>query len=424
MLLSLVGWSLVRSAEAEVVDPTVASTTWIGDGGSWTTDRGSPARNGRVVSLPTSPMQRWTRNLGGRIDFPPLVASDGGVVVVSMTSGSVGLETVVFDLSPIDGKIRVNTHLSETLAAAPILVSSGARILVTARGEAIGIEPSGAIRFRTALANDSGSVAKVGLVPLPGGGFSVARRGELIELDGEGVIAGRARLDATPALAARDSGETVVVAPTGELYVWRAGKIPRLVGAFGDKSLAVGGGQVCPFGPVVDPGAPDGKGRKPRAICVLSDESRVEAIDFSTGAKSALLAKPLLPFHSIPAVGLSGDVAVAGAGGTLLGLAPGGIEYGPIDLPGTVTILGGKDGGLSLPTIGEFPPLVAADGAVLWGASEAIAIAHAGSPPTRVARCEGPFATTVAGVSSAGPSAIVVACVDGRVTLLSEKTKP
>jgi len=157
----------------------------------------------------------------------------------------------------------------------------------------------------------------------------------------------------------------------------------------------------------------------------------IEAIELSTGAKTALLAKPLLPFHTLPAIGIDGDLAVGGAGGTLMGLGPGGLEYGPIDLPGMVTLFGGKDGGVVLPAIGEFPPLVAADGAVLWGASEGVAIVHPGTPPMRIARCEGPFASTVAGVSSAGPGALVVACVDGRVTLLADgapakpvKTKP
>jgi hypothetical protein len=415
-LAALGSWALVRSAEAEVVDPTTASAAWIGSGGEWTTDRGGPSRNGRVVALPVTPVQRWSRALGGRIDFAPLVTGDGGVVVLSSTSGSAGIESVLYDLSPIDGKERVSTHIADTAAAAPILLSSGARVVVSVRGEAIGIDPSGSIRFRTTLGGDFSSVAKVGVVPLPGGGFSVARRVDLIELDGEGNVAGRARLETTPALAALENGETLAVTPGGDLYVWRAGRIPRLVGTFGDKSIPA---PVCRDGAVVDPGTPGATGRKPRALCVIN-ESLVEAIDLSSGAKTALLSKPLLPFHTPVAVGLAGDLAVGGAGGTLLGLAPGGIEYGPVDLPGMVTLFGGKDGGLSLPTIGEIAPLVAADGAVLWGATEAIAIAHPGSPPMRVARCEGPFASTVAGVSSAGPSAIVVACVDGRVTLLAD----
>jgi hypothetical protein len=415
-LVAIGAWASMRSAEAEVVDPTTASAAWIGNGGEWTTDRGGPARNGRVVALPVTPTQRWSRSLGGRIDYAPLVAGDGGVIVVSSTSGTSGIETALYDLSPIDGKERVSTRIGDTVAAPPILLSSGARVVISVRGEAIGIDPSGSIRFRTTLGGDFSSVAKVGVVPLPGGGFSVARRADLVELDGEGNIAGRAKLEATPYLAALDDGETLAVTPSGELHVWRAGRIPRSIGTFGDKSIAA---PVCRDGVVVDPGTPGATGRKPRALCVIN-ESLVEAIDLSTGAKTALLSKPLLPFHTPAAVGLAGDVAIGGAGGTLLGLAPGGLEYGPIDLPGTVSIFGGKDGGLLLPTIGEFPPLVAADGAVLWGASEAIAIAHPGSPPMRVARCEGSFASTVAGVSSAGPSAIVVACVDGRVTLLAD----
>ena len=429
-LLALVGTSVFR-ADADVLDPTVAPTIAIGDGGAlWPTERGSYGRTGRVLSLPTTPKTRWTRAFAGRIEFAPIVAADGGVIVLTSMSGTSGLEAALFDLSPIDGAPRAQTHLpGDAPAAAPILLANGVRVVVAARGDAIGIDPSGKIRFRTSLGGEFASVARVGVVPLPGGGFSVARRSELLELDGSGAIVGRTRLEVTPAIAARDNGDTVAVTSGGELYTWRAGRLPHLVGTFGVQGggvspLGVISAQVCPWGPVIDgDSSPAPGGRKERAICVLGSESLVEQIDLATGARRALLGKPLLPFRTVAAVGAAGDLAIGSAGGTVTGVSVGGLDFGPIDLPGTITAPG-KDGGIVIPTIGDIPPLVANDGAVLFGATDGVAIARPSGVVVRVARCGGAFASTVAGVSSAGPAAIVIACVDGHVELIGDSGAP
>ena len=411
----------IAPASADAIDPTVAATITIGDGGAiWPTERGSAQRDARAISLPAARALRWSHRIAARLESAPVVAADGAVVVVGTSSGSGGIETTLFDLGALDGHERAATRIDDTVAAAPILLSSGLRVLITQRGDAIGVDPSGSIRFRTALGGDFSSVARVGVVPLPGGGFSVARRADLIELGGNGTIAGRVRLEVSPAIAARADGTTVGVAPTGELWLWRAGTLPRSPGTFGDRAMFAVGTQVCPGGPVLDVGGSGPGAHKPRAICVLAAENVVEAIDLQTGEHSPLLTKPLLPFHTTVAVGLAGDIAVGSAGGTVTGIGPGGLEYGPIDLPGMIGVFGSKDGGLSLPTTGEIPPIVAADGAVLYGASEGIAIARAGVPATTLTQCRGPFATTVAGVASAGPGAVVVACTEGRIELFAD----
>ena len=436
-LLALAGRA-VMPASAEALDPTAAATVSIGDGGAiWPTERGSARRDGRAPSLPATRSVRWSQRVAARLDSAPIVAADGAVPVIGTRSGSTGVETTLYELGPLDGHERAATRIDDTVAAPPILLASGVRVVITQRGDAIGVDPGGSIRFRTALGGDFSSVARVGLVPLPGGGFSVARRSDLIELGGDGAIVGRVRLEVSPAIAARADGDTVGVAPTGELWLWRAGRLPRSPGAFGDRAALGSGTQMCPSGPVLDGGGVGPGARRPRAICVLAGESVVEALDLQTGARTALLARPLLPFHTSVAVGLAGDVAVGTAGGTVTGLGPGGLEYGPIDLPGTLVFTGtstgtggSKDGGVLLPTTGEFPPLLADDGAVLYGASEGIAIARPGAATTTLTQCRGPFATTVAGVASAGPGAVVVACTEGRIELLgdgppkSAKAKP
>ena len=416
----------VLPSHADVIDPTIAKTIAIGDGNAISpTERGSGGRTGRIAALPSGATRRWQRSLGGRVDYPPVVAADGSVIVLSAMNGKGGFEGVLNDLSPVDGAARATTRLGDVSAAPPILLGNGLRVVVTSKGDAIGVDATGAVRFRTALGNGAyATVAKVGLVPLASGGFAVARgrdeQGELIEVDGSGGVIGRVRLQVTPILASRSNGDVVAIAPSGELYTWRAGRVPHLVGTFGEKGTVTSSGQVCPYGPVVDGDANATSGaRKERVLCVLGTETLIEQIDMATGARHALLGKQVIAFRTAPAISANGDLAVGGAGGSLMGLSSAGGEYGPIDIPGVTTIFG-KDGGVLLPSIGEFPPLVAADGAVLFGATEGVVIAYPSGLLSRVARCTGSLSTIVAGVAAAGGSAFALACADGVVQVYAD----
>jgi len=430
--IGIVGFALVgalaMTAGADVIDPTIAKSITIGNGALAPCDRANAQRNGRVTSLPVLPKVRWqhAKLLGARIDHPPAVAADGTVVIVT-APGTGSLESTLIDLGANDGLNKFAVKV-DPVASPPIILANGTRVVVTARGAAVGVE-NGAVRFKTELGGEYATVQKVAIVPLPNGGFGVWRRGELLELDGAGAIVDRTRLDtpSNPSLAVRKNGDLVAVTPNGELHTWRAGRKTHLVGTFGEKDKIVSaGGQVCTWGPIIDFDPNNtSTGRRERAICV--SESLVESVDLGNGARRALLARSLIPFRSTAAVGLGGELAVTGGNGTLMGIGTTGAEFGPIDLPGittTIAIPTSKDAGapLTFASGGEIPPLIGADGSILYGSSDGLAIVRAGALPVRVPRCGGTLTGMVAGVAPAGPSTLAIAFGDGCVELITDVT--
>lgn len=426
-LLGLFALSL-SSSRAELVDPTVAATAYGSASARWPSDRGGGPRRGAVKALPLAPQLKWSRNVSGRIDWPVVVDGDGNVIAA--VAPSAGGEGQLVELGAENGATKSVTKLRtpsgdleglgalnhDAAAGAPILLASGLRVVVTIRGFAIGVAPGGAIMFRTRLASELASVPRVGLAPLPGGGFAVSRRPELIELDAKGTVVDRVRVDVAPFIAARDNGEVVAVASNGDLYSWRAHRVPRLVGTFGEKTPTADG--VCRGGVAID-GSSEPGGRKERVICV--SESLVEQMDVSTGARKALLPKLPVPYRTAPGVSARGDLAVAIAGGTLLGTTALGADLGPFDVPGSAPLAFGKDGGVAyVPSLGEVAPLMAEDGAIAWASTDGVAIARTGVV-TRFARCGGAFGSATTGLASAGPGTVVVACSDGKVELFADK---
>ncbi|MBI2389488.1 MAG: hypothetical protein HYV09_07810 [Deltaproteobacteria bacterium] len=426
----------IATSRAEVVDPTVATAFAIGDGGArWPADRGGGKRTGAVASLPMAPKPRWTASLGARVEWPPVVDARGTIVVAIGPSG--GTEGGVAELDGTTGKVLSTTRLrSPTAQTDPILeglsnvqadsaagplaiLANGTRVVVTIRGYAVGLSPGGAVVFRTRLGGDYSSVPRVGVSPLPGGGFAIARRPEVIELDAHGNLVDRVRLEVGPYLAVRESGEVLGVSPAGELIGWRAGRLPRSYGSFGDKGTNVEG--PCRGGVVLDGSAtPSPGGRKERAICVT--DGLVEQLDLVSGARKALLGKAIggLPYRTGSGIGESGDLAVVIAGGALVGAVASGGDLGPWEVPGAAPMLPGKDGGVTyVGALGEVAPLVADDGAVAWATSDGVALLRAGTV-SRVTRCGGSFSGAVAGLASAAPGTLVVACSDGKVQLLAD----
>lgn len=423
---------------AETITPSVATAFAVGDGGAFfATDRGTAARNGRVGSLPANPKPRWSVSIGTRVEWPPVVDAKGRVVVASTNNA----EGLLLELDAATGKgvsstkLRTAASVSEPVAeglavtqpdaaAGPVvLLANGTRVVVTIRGWALGVAPGGGVLFRTRLGGELSSVPRVGVTPLPGGGFAVARRPEVLELDAHGNVLDRVKLELGPFLAARESGEVLGVSPAGELVGWRAGRVPHSYGSFGDKGTNFEG--PCRGGLALD-GAekPKPGGRRERAVCV--SEHLVEQIDLASGARKALLGDAIgkLPYRTSPAIGKAGELVTAIAGGALVGLGPLGNELGPWDIPGSASVLGGlgvgKDGGVAfVGSLGEVAPLVADDGAIAWASSDGVALLR-GGVVTRVARCSGYASSSMAGMSSAGPSTLLIACADGKLQLIGD----
>lgn len=408
---------------AEVVDPTVAKTIAVGTGkGAAPTERANAQHNGRVGALPREPRLRWTARLPTqRLEYAPISATVGGLFAATSTGGAL----LATELGPT-GKLAWKAEVpAETPATAPIALASGVRVVLTQKGTLFGFDAAGGQRFRSELRADVATAVRASMVPLPSGGFGVARSGDWIELDGAGNELGRTRLTVSGPIAARANGDMVGVTPAGELFTWRAGRAPRLVGTFGAGAASGGYGTGgCNGGPVLDGDeAPRAGGRRERAIC--ASDTGVEQIDLGTGQRRAVLGRGALAYRTSVAVGTMGDLAVVGAGGALFGTSASGGEYGPVDVPGSAAIVSlGRDAGFLIGAIGEVPPLVADDGAVLYGASEGLAIGRPGEPSTRFfPRCNA-MAATVVGVVPLGEAQLAIACSDGQIEAFGEAPRP
>ena len=412
------------SPRAEVVDPTVAKTVVIGTGaGAAPAERVDAQHDGRVASLPVDRRVRWTARVPTtRLEYSPISPARGVVFVAS--GGAVA--AVIVEIGPSGQLAWPKVELAnETPATSPIALASGLRVVLTQRGALYGFDATGAQRFKTELRSELATVMRGSMVPLPTGGFGVARSGDLVELDASGNELGRTRLTLAGPIAARTNGELVGITPAGELFTWRAGRAPRLVGTFGAAATSGGyGGGGCLGGPVIDGDeTPRAGGRRERAICAT--EGGVEQIDLGTGARRALLARAVLPYRTAAAVGRAGDLAIVGARGALFGASARGGEYGPLDVPGAAAVVSfGRDGGYLIGAVGEVAPLVADDGAVLYGASEGLAIARPGEPPQRFFERCGGIAASVVGVVPTGPAELAVACNDGQIEAFFDPSRP
>lgn len=394
--VSLSATTPVAVAEASPLDPTVPKTVVVGTGGAlWPTARGGYGRTGRSpVALPRGGKTAWSRGLSGRVEYPPLVDDAGTTVVV--TAGG-GTEGTLVQLAPKDGKPLV-TKLDGPPITAPAILGNGTRVVVTPL-YALGYGKDGVQRWKTLL--EGGGNAVVSMTPLPTGGFALLRGEEVIELDGNGVVAGRTKLAVQPRLlAAREGGEVVGVAASGDVWTWRAGKLPRLLGKF----------SACTHGVAV---IRDPSGKQESVVC--ASDALIDQLDVATGKRKALLGKGLFPFRTAPALDGRSTVVATSAYGVLVGTGPAG-EVGPYEVPGAQLLLPGKEVSVALGG-GEVAPIVDDAGTTLWGGSDGVAAAWPGAVPVRIAKCDGLDLATLAGIAPVGPKAVVVACRNGRIEL-------
>lgn len=395
--VSLSATTPVPVAEASPLDPTVPKTIVVGTGGAlWPTARGAYGRTGRSpVALPRGGKTVWSRGLSGRIEYPPLVDDVGTTVVV--TAGG-GTEGTLVQLSPKDGKPLV-TKLDGAPITAPAILGNGTRVVITPL-YALGYGKDGVQRWKTLL--EGGGNAVVSMTPLPTGGFALLRGDEVLELDGNGVVAGRTKLAVQPRLlAARDGGEVVGVAATGEVWSWRAGKLPRLLGKF----------SACTHGVAV---VRDASGKQESVVC--ASDALIDQLDVATGKRKALLGKGLFPFRTAPALDGRSTVVATSAYGILVGTGLAGEPVGPYEVPGAQLLLPGKEVSVALGG-GEVAPIVDDAGTAVWGGSDGVAAAWSGGAPVRLAKCDGLDLTTLAGFAPVGPKALIVACRNGRIEL-------
>src|SRR5262249_47770428 len=140
------------------------------------------------------------------VELSPVVDGEDNILV-SLTVPE------VMKLGP-DGKeifrVRVGTAAP---VVPPVITSDGTVVIVTSAGQAWGLAPGGAVRFTTALGVRGRDIEATPLALLDGG-LVIASGATLIELDRDGAIRARAALDGRPgSFDSRITG--AVLMPTG-----------------------------------------------------------------------------------------------------------------------------------------------------------------------------------------------------------------
>lgn len=218
---------LVPPALGDPLDPGVARTVIVGEPrGHAPSERIDGHRTGLSrLRLPSAPVERWRRRVGGAVDLPPVVDAEGRIYVALTSPELVALSQ--------DGRElwRVRTGAAAAVTP-PLLTSSGTIVLVTATGHAIGISPAGRVRFTTALGLRGRDIDAVPLA-LEDGGVVLGGRA-LIVLDAGGSVRARAPMEdrALGALLAGPDG-VLVTAESGGVYTFRPPAMPRRIGSLG-----------------------------------------------------------------------------------------------------------------------------------------------------------------------------------------------
>ncbi|MRG97082.1 hypothetical protein [Polyangium spumosum] len=227
VFVGLVGASAEERARAEGIDTTRPHTVVVGaPRGHAPSERVDARRTGQSKSrLPSPPVDKWRRHLGGTIEVPPVV-DETGRIYVALTVPE------VVALGP-DGKEVFRTRLGGAPAIAPpVLTSDGTLVLVTSTGAAVGLGRDGRVRFVTPLGQRG---RDLDAAPLARSDGSVVIGGRaLVELGPNGAVRARAILPerAVGALIEGPEG-TVATSESGAVYVFRPPNPPRKVGSFG-----------------------------------------------------------------------------------------------------------------------------------------------------------------------------------------------
>jgi outer membrane protein assembly factor BamB len=317
---------LVSLALADAFDPSVPHTVVVGTPkGSAPTDRVDAQRTGRSkTKLPSQPKESWKKTLPSGTSFAPLVDGQGNLTFALNTS-------LVVRWSP-EGKEQWRVQLPSaagsavSVAAAPVLLSSGVVAIVTSLGELVGISPNGSVRYTTALGVSTSAGARDGGVAplaLDDGGIAIASGRTLLELSADGSVRARAQLDdsAVGALIPGPEG-TLVTTSSGAVYSFKPPGSPRKIGSFGG---AVRKGAAR---------ADD------RTLFAVVDNRRIVALDIPTGTTHTRASAGLLlgGFDGPVAVGPGGTAVTGAYAGVLLSVDASGNEKLRVSIDPTLTL--------------------------------------------------------------------------------------
>jgi hypothetical protein len=229
--------ALCPSALGQSLDPERPRTLVVGaEGGPSTTERMDGRRTGLTRDpLPSGGLRvAWRRSIGPGMGSPPLVTTDGTILVFTVRGDLLELN----DEGTEQARIGVGTGP----VGPGTVLADGTVVTINAAGEAVGIFRS-SVRFRTRV-GDRGMIVKVAPLALEDGGVVVVNGvkggrserfgSEIMALDVEGRVRAHASVPEQVVwpLVSTDAGVAAVCA-SGTVYVWSPGGEPRRAGSFG-----------------------------------------------------------------------------------------------------------------------------------------------------------------------------------------------
>lgn len=224
---TLLGGSVFRDAHAEGLDASMPRTVIVGaPKGPAPSERVDAHRSGRTkTTLPVPAVERWRRHLGGNIDVLPVVDESGRIWTALTIPEIVAVNA--------EGKETLRIRLGTSSAITPpVLTSDGSVVVVTTNGAAVAISREGRIKFATPLGLRG---RDLDVAPLARADGSVVFGGRaLVEVDASGTVRSRASLP-EKAVGALLEGPDGVLATTdsGSVYAFHPPNLPRKIGNFG-----------------------------------------------------------------------------------------------------------------------------------------------------------------------------------------------
>ncbi len=387
---------------ADALDPSIPHTVVVGTPkGAAPSERVDATRTGRTkTKLPARPKETWKRTLPSGSTYAPLVDGQGTLTFALSTS-------LIVRWSP-EGKEQWRVQLPSggssavTVAAPPVLLSGGTIAVVNSLGELVGISPSGAIRYTTALGvSTSAGVRDGGVSPLAldDGGLAVASGRTLLELSADGSVRARAQLEdsAVGALIPGPEG-TLVTTSSGAVYTFKPPGAPRKIGTFG--------GNVRKGAVRADA----------RTLLAVVDGRRIVALDIPSGSVHTRATAGLLlgGFDSPVAVGGSGEAITGAFAGLILSIDSTGNEKLRVSIDPSSGL--GPDAGAPAVSASPYspPPYPGGPGSP-FGASGVFPTMDMRPSPPVIVDSDG----RVAFVRANGRAGILAP--DGNMTLMSER---
>jgi hypothetical protein len=344
------------------------------------------ARSGRsATALPQKPRILWRQRVATGIDRSIAVDARGRSVAISAG----GQLTQLDARGATEWTRRIGTAAP---AADPVLLSGGARIVVTLAGEVVAVAASGKPAWSRQLPGAERAAAADPL-PMKDGGVVVARHAHVVWLDAGGALRDEASLDEPVRWLLGLARDLVLVGASGQAYLWKPPGLPRRAGGLGGR----------PSGGVALAG---------RSLLAVVDAGRLVELELDSGTRHARVAHGQPGLEGPPALLRSGETRTATRDGVLLGHDARGAETGRIALEPSAAP--GDAGAIRATEAASAPALVCdGDGRVAFarpGLDAGVVL-----PSGEVVSVEGAACPDPVALVPAGAKRMLLACRSGRI---------